>query len=101
MRTASCTDNVGRLLAAVDRLTALAPMVDELADTTPTRVPPLLVGGVRRPVEDIALAREDLGVTPGIATTRAAIIQATLHAETAVRSANGALDTLDATPNRP
>ncbi|MGW0523031.1 hypothetical protein [Crossiella sp. NPDC003009] len=81
MRAETFTVIARRLCAAADRLRDWAAVADATADQHPEVVPPVVVGGVLRPTEALAMARAEQGVTNGLNAARAHAIQAVLAAE--------------------
>jgi hypothetical protein len=90
MRTAPFAAITTRLHLVTTALQEWAPIVQSVADDRPESVPPETVKGVSRPVEAVALARDEQGIGAELDATRAALIQAVLYAERAAWHASRA-----------
>lgn len=83
MRDQDFATVAARLRLAAERFERWAPLVDAVATERPVHVPPVSVKGVARPVEALAMAREDQGIAVQVDAVRRSAIQAVLHAERA------------------
>ncbi|MEU5693884.1 hypothetical protein [Actinosynnema sp. NPDC020468] len=88
MRTQDFPVIAARLRHAATTFERWSTHVQAVADNPPTSVPPMIVKGVPRPVEAEVIARADQGMTADLRVVRASVIQAVLHAERAVETAD-------------
>lgn len=83
------------LADAVRAVTGAAPRVTAVAESSPAVVPTVLVDGVARPVEDLVVAREQLGITYAVDGFRRHMVQAVLHARAAADHSGDAVAAFD------
>ncbi|MFF0144649.1 hypothetical protein ATK36_3169 [Amycolatopsis sulphurea] len=84
-----------RLRSAADAFLSVSDVADVATVATPDGVRSRSTDGVRRPVEDLVIARDEAGVYTALRRTRHHAEQAVLHAEAAHRHAQRTARVLD------
>lgn len=95
LRTADFSTLAARLRTAAATFEHWAGIVDQATDQAPPHPPAVPVAGVRRPVEDLVVARDETGLYAELDATRRHAAQAVLNAEAAINHAAAIAHTFD------
>jgi hypothetical protein len=90
-RAAEFAAQCAKLNELISPLNAAVRLADTVSEAAPAGVATVLVEGVRRPIEDLVVARERAGLYAALDAARDHAVQAVLHAREAVTAAEAAV----------